>query len=125
MAVPNVTKDGPALEVQVLRVNGVDVRAEAARQMGLGSTADVDFRLYPSNVREGALKHQFVAVFQDRSAPVDMGTPTCITWQEVGSLAGVTYCFAFELADDGTATGFQFLSHNRGNGITNLVKVGK
>ncbi|KAK8140031.1 beta-lactamase family protein [Apiospora sp. TS-2023a] len=124
VAALEVTKDGPGLEVQGLRVNGVDVRAETAQQMGLGSVADLDVRLYPTNVREGARKHHFVAVFQDRSAPVDMGTPTCITWQEVGSLAGVSYRFAFELDDDGTATSFQFLSSNRGDGIPNLVKVG-
>ena len=127
MAVLNVTKDGPGLAVQVLRVGGVDVRAEAARRLGLRSVSDLDFRLYPSNVREqGSLGSDFVAVFQDRSAPVDMGTPTCITWQEVGSLAGVPYRFAFELAEaNGTAVGFRFGNRTTGsnNETISLSKV--
>ncbi|KAK7923723.1 beta-lactamase family protein [Apiospora marii] len=122
MAVLNVTKDGPGLAVQVLRVGGVDLRAEVAQRLGLKSVADLDFRLYPTNAHEkGSLRHKFLAVFQDRSAPVDMGTPTCITWQEVGSMPGVAYHFAFELVDDGTATEFTFVSSGSSEGDRAIV----
>ncbi|KAK8043754.1 beta-lactamase/transpeptidase-like protein [Apiospora phragmitis] len=107
VAVLNVTSDGPGLAVQELRVDGVDMRADTARQLGISSVADLDFRLYPTNVHEvDSHTHQFVAVFQDRSAPVDAGTPTCITWQEAGAAAGVEYRFVFNLTEDGMAGEF-------------------
>ncbi|KAF6816878.1 beta-lactamase family protein [Colletotrichum plurivorum] len=80
----NISKDGPGLVVSSLKSKGVDLRAEVAAAASI-KPEDLDFRLYPSNVATEN-QHQFVAVFQDKSAPVDMGTPTCITWQDVGSL---------------------------------------
>ncbi|KAK8096051.1 beta-lactamase/transpeptidase-like protein [Apiospora kogelbergensis] len=107
VAVLHVTEDGPGIAVQELRVDGVDVRAQAARQLGIATVADLDFRLYPAIVGENSLRHEFVAVFQDRSAPVDMGTPTCITWQHIGSTAGVEYRYAFSLTDGEVALKFE------------------
>ena len=96
----NISDDGPGLVVPVLRVGGVDLKKQTAKAAGI-VLEDLDFRVYPTNVAKGALR-QFVAVFQDKSAPVDQGTPTCITWQDVGSLGpDVVDRFVFEL-DDGS-----------------------
>lgn len=105
VAVFYVARDGPGLVVAELRVGGVDVRARVADEAGIGSAADLDFRVYPSNVgAAGGRKRQFVAVYQDRGAPVDMGTPTCITWQDVGALGpDVPGRFVFELGESGRA----------------------
>ncbi|KAF4455690.1 hypothetical protein FALBO_15571 [Fusarium albosuccineum] len=101
-AVLNTTDNGPGLEAQKLVIDEVDVRAETAKKLGI-KTADLDFRLYPTNVQDET-KHQFVVVFQDRSAPIDMGTPTCITWQEVGANFGVEDRIVFVLDKDGNPT---------------------
>lgn len=105
VAVLNTTDNGPGLAVQKLRINGVDLRARTASKLGM-QTADLDFRLYPTNVEEHS-RHQFVAVFQDQSALIDAGTPTCITWQDVGAVAGVEYRFVFELIENGMAGSLQ------------------
>ncbi|WYZ39581.1 hypothetical protein EsH8_III_001495 [Colletotrichum jinshuiense] len=83
-AVFNISSDGPGLVVSALKAGDIDVRAEIANAAGI-KAEDIDLRLYPSNVATET-QHQFVAVIQDKSAPVDMDTPTCITWQDVGSL---------------------------------------
>lgn len=101
----NVTENGPGLEVEKLRIGNVDMKAETAAKLGI-KPADLDFRLYPSNVRDEA-RHQFVSVFQDKSAPIDMGTPTCVTWQEVGATVGDGFNVVFELDGDGDVTGFE------------------
>lgn len=100
----NVTDSGPGLEMLSLVIDGVDLRAQASAESGI-ALASLDFRLYPSNVgsADGRVK-QFVAVFQDRDAPVDMDTPTCITWMDVGSLESVPTRYLFELDDDGVAS---------------------
>ncbi|CAH0018740.1 unnamed protein product [Clonostachys rhizophaga] len=99
----NITGNGYGLEVQELRnQNGADLRKEYANVLEI-EEADLDFRLYPTNVQDKS-RHQFVAVYQDKSAPIDMGTPTCITWQEVGAVSGVAHRFWFELNDSGAAT---------------------
>lgn len=109
-AVLNTTDDGPGLMVSVLEESGVDIRAEIAAAMRLDSLDDLDFRLYPSNVAQGSLV-QFVAVYQDKSAPVDEDTPTCITWMGVGALGqGMVDRVVFELDEAGMATGLQIPS---------------
>ncbi|KAJ3938704.1 uncharacterized protein N0V96_011436 [Colletotrichum fioriniae] len=80
----NTSRDGPGLLVTTLEAGEINLRAQIAESAGI-KLEDLDFRLYPSNVGTKT-QHQFVAVFQDKSAPVDMGTPTCITWQDVDSL---------------------------------------
>ncbi|EEU35573.1 uncharacterized protein NECHADRAFT_52335 [Fusarium vanettenii 77-13-4] len=104
-AVLNITENGPGLEIQRLSIGKVDVKTETAKKLGI-KVADLDFRIYPTNVQDKS-KHQFVAVFQDRSAPIDKGTPTCITWQEVGAVAGVEDIFVFLLDKDGSVVGFE------------------
>ncbi|WQF82683.1 Putative beta-lactamase/transpeptidase [Colletotrichum destructivum] len=98
-----VSGDGPGLAVSRLEAGEVDLRAEIAAAAGVG-LEDLDFRLYPSNVATET-RHQFVAVFQDKGAPVDMGTPTCVTWQDVGAL-GLTFDVRvmFDLDMSGKAT---------------------
>lgn len=66
---------------------------------------DRDFRLYPSNVAT-EIQHQFIAGFQDKSAPVDMDIPTCITWQDVGALGPgvVDVLFVFSMDGSGRAS---------------------
>jgi hypothetical protein len=104
-AVLNITENGPGLEIHNLTIGKVDVKAETAKKLGI-KVADLDFRIYPTNVQDKS-NHQFVAVFQDRSAPIDMGTPTCITWQEVGAVAGVEETLVFLLDKDGSVVGFE------------------
>lgn len=111
-AVLNITDNGVGLEVQQLKINGKDVKAETAEKLGI-KTADLDFRLYPSNVQDET-KHQYIAVFQDKSAPIDMGTPTCITWQEVGADTGRDFNFVFELSEEGAAIGFEIPGAEKG-----------
>jgi hypothetical protein len=101
----DITDNGPGLVVDKLLVTSVDVKAQYADELGI-DVANLDFRLYPTNVRN-ATHHQFVGVFQDESAPVDMGTPTCITWQEVGAV--VDHRVVFGLGDDGAARRFEIL----------------
>ncbi|KAK6223854.1 beta-lactamase family protein [Colletotrichum tabaci] len=98
-----VSGDGPGLVVSRLEAGEVDLRADIAAAAGVG-LEDLDFRLYPSNVATET-RHQFVAVFQDKGAPVDMGTPTCITWQDVGAL-GLTFDVrvVFDIDMSGKAT---------------------
>ncbi|OAQ78088.1 beta-lactamase family protein [Purpureocillium lilacinum] len=97
-----LSQGSPGLEVKDFKLDGVDMMAVAARQLGI-MPKDLDYRLYPTNVKD-ARHHQFVAVFQDRAAPVDMGTPTCITWQSVDAQAQARTRFVFELNDQ-RATG--------------------
>ncbi|KAK1656495.1 beta-lactamase/transpeptidase-like protein [Colletotrichum phormii] len=84
LATFNTSRDGPGLLVSTLKAGEADLRAQIAEVAGI-KLENLDFRLYPSNVGTKT-QHQFGAVFQDKSAPVDMGTPTCITWQDVDSL---------------------------------------
>ncbi|KAH0429791.1 beta-lactamase family protein [Colletotrichum camelliae] len=103
----NVSNDGPGLLVTSLQRGDVDLRKEIAASAGI-KLENLDFRLYPSNVMTET-QHQFVAVFQDKSAPVDMGTPTCITWQDVGSLGpSADVRFVFDVANTGQASKVTF-----------------
>lgn len=99
----NTTDNGRGLEVQKLVIGGVNIKEQTAQKLGIQAD-DLDFRIYPTNVQDGS-RHQFIAVFQDRSAPIDMGTPTCITWQEIG--AGAEISFVFTLGRDGEVIGLE------------------
>ncbi|KAK0639469.1 beta-lactamase/transpeptidase-like protein [Cercophora newfieldiana] len=97
-----VSGDGPGLVVSKMVVGGKNVRAETAAKMGI-EEGRLDFRLYPAMKTKTA--HQFVAVYQDRDAPVDAGTPTCITWMTVGELGlGTVDRVVFGLDGSGRAT---------------------
>ncbi|KAI1077836.1 beta-lactamase/transpeptidase-like protein [Whalleya microplaca] len=107
----HVSDEGPGLVVKELVVGGADLRAEAAAAKGI-KLESLDFRLYPTNVRTKT-QHQFVAVFQDRDAPVDQGTPTCITWQDVDSIGQDAVSRAvFEFDDTGIAKAISLPTKN-------------
>ncbi|OAA68550.1 Beta-lactamase/transpeptidase-like protein [Niveomyces insectorum RCEF 264] len=112
VAVFQTASDGPGLVVSRLAVGGIDLRNQTATAAGI-ALENLDFRVYPSNIARGA-SHLFVAVVQDKSAPVDADTPTCITWQEVGSLGpGIADRFVFEVdAVSGQATSVTVLGKN-------------
>jgi hypothetical protein len=88
-----------------------DVRAAFAELNSI-PPATLDFRLYPTNIidktAQGSRK-AFRAVFQDVAAPVDAGTPTCITW--MSSVDKFVYNglsldeFVFEVDEKGVAMG--------------------
>ena len=80
-----------------------NVKDRTAQKLGI-KAKDLDFRIYPTNVKTES-QHQFVAVFQDRSALIDMGTPTCITWQEVGADAEIYVRFSMD--KKGMVIGFE------------------
>ncbi|KAK2590805.1 hypothetical protein QQS21_011510 [Conoideocrella luteorostrata] len=101
----------PGIEIKSLLVNGTDVKKQVAEKMGV-KLESLDYRLYPTNIRDSK-RHQFVAVLQDRDAPVDAGTPTCITWQSVGTMIDLPYTFVFELDGEGKANAVTF---GRGEG---------
>ncbi|KAL1619036.1 hypothetical protein SLS54_006887 [Diplodia seriata] len=99
----------PGLAVETFVVDGGDWRARTAALMAVGRPADLDFRLYPTNLRakaaDGGVRVRFQAVYQDKSAPVDQGTPTCVTWMDVGEDGGdVVDGFVFHLDGNGNAT---------------------
>jgi hypothetical protein len=107
-AVLNIT-DGLGIVVERLILDGVDVLADVAGKMGLAKAEDLDMRIYPTNVvattGERSQMRQFLAVYQDKTALVDAGTPTCITWQGVGELGSqVVKRVTFEVGESGTAT---------------------
>ncbi|RGP69146.1 beta-lactamase family [Fusarium sporotrichioides] len=87
MASFNTSLDGHGIAVQKLVVDGVNIKDRTAQKLGI-KLNDLDFRVYPTNVKDDT-QQQFVAVFQDKSALIDQGTPTCITWQEVGADAEI------------------------------------
>ncbi|KAF5635966.1 hypothetical protein F52700_5279 [Fusarium sp. NRRL 52700] len=99
----NTTDNGRGLEVQKLVIGGVNIKKQTAQKLGI-HVDDLDFRIYPTNVQDKN-NHQFIAVFQDKSAPIDMGTPTCITWQEIGADAEVS--FVFTMGRDGEVIGVE------------------
>ncbi|KAL4731333.1 hypothetical protein ACLX1H_000298 [Fusarium chlamydosporum] len=99
----NTTDDGHGVAVQTLVINGVDIKNRIAQKLGI-KAKDLDIRIYPTNVEDES-QQQFVAVFQDSSALIDMGTPTCITWQEIG--ADVEIYVRFNLDKEGNAVAFE------------------
>ncbi|KAH7147633.1 beta-lactamase/transpeptidase-like protein [Fusarium sp. MPI-SDFR-AT-0072] len=99
----NTTDNGRGLEVQKLVIGGVNIKKQTAQKLGIHAD-DLDFRVYPTNVQDGS-RHQFITVFQDKSAPIDMGTPTCITWQEIGADAEIS--FVFTMGRDGEVVGVE------------------
>ncbi|KAM0195635.1 hypothetical protein ACHAPI_006184 [Fusarium lateritium] len=99
----NTTDNGHGLVVQKLMIGGVNIKDQTAQKLGI-QAKNLDFRVYPSNVQTDS-QHQWIAVFQDRGALVDMGTPTCITWQEVG--AGVEINVVFTTDKKGKVVGVE------------------
>ncbi|CAK7228514.1 hypothetical protein SBRCBS47491_006930 [Sporothrix bragantina] len=103
--------DGYGFVVADLVVDGVDLRNQTAAAAGI-ALENLDYRIYPSNVVQEA-QHLFLAVFQDKTAPVDADTPTCITWQDVGSLGqDIAEQFVFGVDESGLAKTLTILGKN-------------
>lgn len=78
----------PGLEVETFVVAGVDVRDLIAKKKGMGE-GNLSFRLYPVDVGNGyeeGAEMVFRASFQDETALVDAGTPTCETWRYIDEI---------------------------------------
>lgn len=90
----------------------VDVNGAYAELYGIPAET-LDLRLYPTNLKgdkaatSGGKSLTFRAVAQDIAAPVDGGTPTCITWETVVDVMvynGLALDeFVFQLDADGAA----------------------
>lgn len=88
----------------------MDVKGAYAELNGI-PPATLDLRLYPTNLQEDSgsgKKLAFRAVAQDTAAPVDAGTPTCVTWEtsiDVLVYNGIALDeFVFQLDAEGGAT---------------------
>ncbi|KEF54903.1 uncharacterized protein A1O9_09346 [Exophiala aquamarina CBS 119918] len=77
----------PGLSLTNFTVGDMNIRREIAVALNIAPAA-LSIRLYPSNVAEDTETGVFIfrAVFQDTDAPIDAGTPTCITWLTVDAL---------------------------------------
>ena len=95
-----------------------DIRAGFADLNSI-APATADFRLYPTNlinISEKGSKQAFRAVLQDMSAPIDAGTPTCISW--MANVDKFIYNgasldeFVFELDQSGAAVSLEIPAFN-------------
>jgi hypothetical protein len=117
----NYTSGGSKLLITVDGLSGLsltnwtsgstDIRSAFAELNSL-PPATLDFRLYPTKLMVKTARGSrvaFRAVLQDKSAPIDAGTPTCITW--MGNVDKFVYNglsldeFVFELDEKGLAIG--------------------
>ncbi|KAK3704710.1 hypothetical protein LTR37_013684 [Vermiconidia calcicola] len=105
-----LTGSDPGLKVSKLTIDGTNWLVEIACRAGIDKASDHDLRLYPTNLESntsgGGKQQVFQAIIQDKSALVDAGTPTCISWQTVGELKrnGVPLDrFVIETGSDGVA----------------------
>lgn len=80
----SVDDELPGLGLDSFDVNGTDYHGELAEMAGI-KPEQLMVRLYPTNLADDTTT-TWRTVFQDRAAPIDAGTPTCITWQTVGKL---------------------------------------
>ncbi|KAK4897614.1 hypothetical protein LTR27_004760 [Elasticomyces elasticus] len=109
-----LTGDDAGLAVTELFNGDRDVLGTLAHDAGIASVKNLDLRIYPKNRMEwlgGWTSQSFQGVLQDKSALVDAGTPTCISWKTIGLLPLKE--FVFEISGDGKAqnlvyAGFQY-----------------
>jgi hypothetical protein len=95
--------NAPGLVVEAMQLDDTNILEIVADAAGI-ALENLDLRAYPSNAASSNTR-QFVLVAQDISAPVDMGTPTCVTWKLVGILGPqVPSTVVFEVDEDGQAT---------------------
>ncbi|KAK3375795.1 beta-lactamase/transpeptidase-like protein [Lasiosphaeria ovina] len=108
-----LARDGPGLLVARLQLGGRDVRADVAAAAGI-ALENLDWRAYPAGGSADGTRHRFVAVVQDRSALVDAGTPTCVTWMAAGDEGGLAgaHRFVFLLDGQGRAGGVSVPGRN-------------
>jgi len=102
------TGSDPGLAITSLVVNSTDWLSEIAKLSHV-EPQFLDLRLYPTNL-ESALGNRtqqaLRAVIQDKSALVDAGTPTCISWMTVDEVVKDGFAldeFIFELDGNGKA----------------------
>jgi hypothetical protein len=76
--------DALGMEVTELKRGGVDVRASLAKLRGIHPKA-LSMRVYPSGLQTSS-KTAWRAVFQDKDALADGGTPTCVSWMGIDML---------------------------------------
>ncbi|KAK2755034.1 hypothetical protein FQN54_006562 [Arachnomyces sp. PD_36] len=97
------------LSVTAWTNRGVDVRESLATSQGM-KPSSLSIRLFPTNLiteSESGSKRAFRAVFQNKDAFADSGTPTCITWMFVDEILNDSMAmdrFVFGLDSDGQAT---------------------
>ncbi|KAK5720145.1 hypothetical protein LTR15_007418 [Elasticomyces elasticus] len=100
-----LTGDDAGLAVTEWFVRDRDVLGTLAHDAGIASVKNLDLRLYPQNHLENQklyTSQSFQGVLQDKSAPVDAGTPTCISWKTVGLRPLKKFRFE-EMDEDGKA----------------------
>lgn len=85
-----LTGSDPGLAVTNMTANGTDWLQDIFQRAGIGKVEDLDLRLYPTGLEaqssEGGKRQVFQGVIQDKSAPIDAGTPTCVSWQTLGKV---------------------------------------
>ncbi|KAK5710160.1 hypothetical protein LTR17_019103 [Elasticomyces elasticus] len=99
-----LTGDDAGLAVTEWFIGDRNALQTVASEAGIPSVKNLDLRLYPKNgleVLKGLTSQSFQGVLQDKSALVDAGTPTCISWKTVGLLPLKE--FRFEMDEDGKA----------------------
>lgn len=96
------------LSVTAWTNRGVDVRESLASLHGI-KPSSLSVRLYPTNLStesDSGSRKAFRAVFQNKDAFADSGTPTCITWMFVDEILKDSVAmdrFLFSLDEDGQA----------------------
>ncbi|KAL4901845.1 hypothetical protein BDW74DRAFT_67203 [Aspergillus multicolor] len=103
----------PGLYIDEFISNDTDFRAILAGFLGISSPEDLSTRLYPTqlvNDSGSGSKQAFRAIFQDTTELADKGTPTCVSWMDLGKWqyggCGVDE-FVFALDANGSAVGVQ------------------
>lgn len=85
-----LTESDPGIAVTTFSTNGTDWLKSIAELAGIEKPEYLDLRLYPTGLQEeldnDGKRQVFQGVIQDKSALVDAGTPTCISWQTVGEV---------------------------------------
>ncbi|KAI9040333.1 alkaline D-peptidase [Aspergillus affinis] len=109
-----ISADGlPGLFIEDFVSQGADFRKTLASLTGVQDPDDLSIRLYPTGLTlpsESGSRQTFRAIFQDKTELADNGTPTCVSWTDVGKLkfnqASLDE-FVFEVNGDGEAIGVE------------------
>ncbi|KAH8422268.1 serine hydrolase domain-containing protein [Aspergillus melleus] len=105
--------DLPGLFIQNFDSHGSEFRRTLASLTGVQDPDDLSIRLYPTGLilpSESGSRQTFRAVFQDKTELADNGTPTCVSWTDVGKLKSNKAPldeFVFEVNGDGEAVGVE------------------
>lgn len=88
LTIDPATDSTPGLAVSSFSSSSFDILSFYARQLNI-EASNLSARLYPTNTGVKTINEEevaFRAVFQDKSALADAGTPTCETWRYVDGL---------------------------------------